>query len=150
MPLQERRLLSTSPRSAQVVTIAMPVHPFLSAAFAEANRSYPGLQEKWIKISFRVGSRLPRSLLLASLQRAGQVDVIVRSLEDEAAATIPNPPADILLPHWLTMFSAYWIADIYDSCFLLERRGLEPEPSFKSIFADIDLARIDLHQAWSS
>lgn len=127
----------------------MPVHQHLSRALLEAQQRYPNLWQDWVGISHRVGSRLPRSLLPISLQRAGKMDVIVRALEDEVAATLPDkPPADILLYDWLNTFSTYWVADVYDSCYLLKKRNLEPHTAFADTFTDIDLLRagLDKHE----
>jgi hypothetical protein len=55
----------------------------LVAAFGLSRSQEPKLNERWIRMSFRMGSQLPQSLLSVSIQRLGEVDLVCRALEKE-------------------------------------------------------------------
>jgi hypothetical protein len=122
----------------------MTVSKLLQEAFREANAKYPHIAAKWVRASFRVGGRLPNSLLSVSLQREGQFDVLLRCLEDELAPQIRGgAEADIYGGHYMNMLAAYWIGGMYETCRLLNDRQLgdEGEP-FATIFRHLELVRV--------
>jgi hypothetical protein len=73
-------------------------------------------------MSFRVGSRLPQSLLSVSIQRLGEVDLVCKALEKEL---VEQPPKDGELdfrPNYLAVLSEWWIGSAYAICFILKDR----------------------------
>jgi hypothetical protein len=63
----------------------MNTSQLLVAAFATARQRQNDLPKKWIQISVRLGGLLPASLLMAGIQREGELDALIRCLEDEMA-----------------------------------------------------------------
>jgi hypothetical protein len=87
----------------------MPVAKLIIAAFHDANARYPGLGVKWTRISHHIGARLPASLLSASIQREGQLDLIIRCMEDELAPEVRGEAeGDFFGFHYMNMLAGYW------------------------------------------
>ena len=63
----------------------MSVSKLLDAAFATAQVQEPQRRIQWRDASYRLGSRLPNSLLVPSIQNLGEFDLLLVSLEKECA-----------------------------------------------------------------
>jgi hypothetical protein len=127
----------------------MTVGTMLQEAFHRASAEYPELAAAWVKISFRVGSRLPQSALVATLQRDGQVDVLLRCIEDElAAATRKNQSEKgVFVFHYMNTLASYWLGGMYETCRLLRERKLAEEGDlFAAIFHKLELVRMPLEK----
>ena len=128
----------------------MTVNEHLARAFNEARNHNPELMRVWIAISHRVGSKLPQSLLPMSIQRAGNIDLVLRSLEDEFATTVTTPEgpeANILHAHHLNMLAVYWVGDVYEVFRLLRDRDLgDGNAAFNSLFRELELLRVGLEK----
>jgi hypothetical protein len=112
----------------------------ISGAFRLACQRHQTLHEKWVRISFRLGLRLPRSVLSGSLQRDGNVDLLLRCMEDELLA---DPEDAMLRYHHLAKISEMWILCVYESFRLLRARKLVDEvESFDGLVRDLELVRI--------
>jgi hypothetical protein len=61
------------------------------AAFGIARGQNIELNKRWIRMSYRIGGQLPQSLLMVTIQRIGEVDLVCRALEDEL---LEKPPQD--------------------------------------------------------
>src|SRR5262245_27949068 len=97
----------------------------LEAAFHEARAKYGELNRQWVRISIRVGSKLPDSLLMATIQRDGELDLLIRGMEDEfAELTTENREKDLFAFHRVNMLSEYWVGAMYETLRLLLQRGL--------------------------
>jgi hypothetical protein len=56
----------------------MEIGTTVANAFAFAQAKYPDLNAQWVRIGGRVGGPLPKSLLMATIQRDGAVDLLLR------------------------------------------------------------------------
>jgi hypothetical protein len=121
------------------------VHLFLSA-----RARHGALHKSWIKASFVLGGRLPASLLMTSVQRDGDIDMVLRSVEDEIASGATNLQDPILSPlHYLNHLSNCWISSVYETLRLLRgRKKLEESDQAADLFRAIELVRmtIDKHE----
>lgn len=63
------------------------VSQLIAATFAIAAQKNPGLPEARIRTSFRLGGMLPTSTLMVSIQQDGNLDALLRIMEDERAAS---------------------------------------------------------------
>jgi hypothetical protein len=119
----------------------------LMAAFNGARTRYPELDQTWVKISLHVGSRLPKSLLLTSIQRDGAVDLLLRGMEDEQARRMVSNGNDSFSFHYQEMMSDYWIGGVYETFRLLRQRKLADKSfHFAEILADLELVRMPLEK----
>jgi hypothetical protein len=120
----------------------------LVQAFVVAKLKQQSLHEIWVRISHRVGSRLPSSLLSVAIQRDGELDLVLRTLEDEQAARMPtNAESGMFEFHYLNMLSVYWIGGMYETFALLRRRKLaDASPLFQEVLDDLEIARITLEK----
>lgn len=121
---------------------------FLEAAFQEARAKYAELHGQWVRISIRVGSMLPASLLMATIQRDGELDLLIRCMEDEFAELSPeNREKDLFAFHRVNMLSEYWVGAMYETLRLLrQRRLLEDAEPFSALLEDLELVRIPLEK----
>ena len=113
-----------------------------------AGSRYPELHKTWINISARVGGLLPNSLLFPSVQRSGDLDMVLRCMEDDF-----TPPqegageADLLSGHYQMMLSQVWVGDVYEIFRLLIERKLAPESdAFTTLAHHLRLLRIPLEK----
>jgi hypothetical protein len=117
----------------------------LLAAFAAAKTRLQDLAAAWVKISFNVGNRLPASLLSPDIQRYGDIDLLVRCMEDERAQKLAS--IDMFAYHYQKLMSDYWIGSMYEIFRLLRQRGLaDADPAFNEIFSDLELIRMPLEK----
>ena len=111
------------------------VSDLIVAAFNVARNENPGIQDRWIWMSHRIGSQLPRSLLPISMQRVGDVDVVCRSIEKDC---LKNPSQEgVLRPTYHSMFSDWWIASAYAVCFTLKERAILADDDFLRLADDL-------------
>ncbi|MBI2735314.1 MAG: hypothetical protein HYX38_02000 [Rhodospirillales bacterium] len=118
----------------------------IALAFGHATAKQPALHSEWITASFKVGGKLPRSLLMASVQSLGQLDMLLRCMEDEFTPS-SGVQADPFGFHHQSRMSIQWISDAYEIVRLLEERQLWPaSDEFKSLSNDLRLLRGPLVQ----
>jgi hypothetical protein len=90
------------------------VGQLLVAAFGFSRAKNSQLNQRWIGMSWRIGSQLPQSLLSISIQRLGEVDLVCRALETELM-TQPQQAGDLdLRPNYLAVLSEWWIGGLRD------------------------------------
>lgn len=96
------------------------------AAFRLASRRHRTARQAWVGISHRVGGgSLPKSELVVSIQRMGELDVLLRCMEEEAKADMARrPDLDGGLDCQL-MLSEMWICNAYEIFRLLQSRNLQ-------------------------
>jgi hypothetical protein len=127
--------------------VAFNVSDLLAAAFAVARQKQTPLHEVWIRISFRLGGMLPNSLLPVSVQREGEVDLVLRCLEDEMVHRIGSDQTENL---WagqnLNSLSVYWIGGVYEILRLLKSRNFLKGDHFDALFTDFELLRMPLEK----
>jgi hypothetical protein len=122
----------------------MEIGTAVANAFNFAQAKYSQLHEQWNGISIRIGGRLPNSRLPMSIQRDGEVDLLLRCIEDEQARADREPPG-IFNFHYQKMLSEYWIGGIYENFRTLRQRKLaDTTPAFDQIFSDLESIRVPL------
>jgi hypothetical protein len=139
--------MPNQPQSIAPTLLPPNVGSALAHIFVDARARHPGLHESWIKASIALGGRLPASLLMMSIQRDGDVDMVLRSVEDEIQnGQATNPQDPILSPyHYLMMLSNYWVGGVYESLRLLRERKLLDEGERSSeLFRAVELVRITI------
>jgi hypothetical protein len=122
--------------------------PLVVAAFRQANIRHASLHQSWVEISHRVGGLLPRSLLGASIQRFGELDLLIRCMEDEFHS-LPgdNEAIDLFKAHYLLILSELWIGSVYEAFRLIkERKLIAQEEQFINIEHDLRILRIPLEK----
>jgi hypothetical protein len=134
--------VALSNRMASYMTIGTQI----ANAFNDAKTRYSELQSTWIRISYRVGSRLIDSLLPRNIQREGDVDILLRCMEDEAAQDNPTG-FDGGVFGYQKMLSEYWVGGMYEIFRLLRQRDLaDTSSSFAEILLDLELLRMPLEK----
>ena len=133
--------------------VNFPVTNLISSAFALASSQQRKVKEDWVSISHGVGSLLPDSLLLASIQNVGNLDVLLRCMEIEREPCVSRPQDfgfDVHLTfHYQLLFSRIWICDLYEVFRLLKSRNLiTGQHEFDALANDLKLLRIamDKHE----
>ncbi len=126
----------------------MTVTQLITAAFMLARSRYPELRKTWINISARVGSLLPESLLWPSVHRTGNLDMMLRAMEDDYSAQPEGAgDEDLFSDHYQLMFSELWVGAVYEIFRLLNERKLAPDSdAFKALAHDLRLLRIPLEK----
>ena len=116
----------------------------ITNAFETAKDRLPELAQIWIHAAVQLGSKLPASGLMASIQREGSLDLVLRCMEDEHA-TAP----DFFAFRYQRMLSEYWISSLCGTLRLLrDRKLLKNEATHTPLFADVELVRmgVDKHE----
>jgi len=120
----------------------MNVSAHLHAAFVLSLAKYSQLHETWINASVQIGDQLPNSMLMFSVQNAGRLDILLRSMEDEFSSVTP----DLSFSHQ-ALLSELWIGHVYEFVRLLNERELAPQHNdFIPLFRDLTLVRIPLEK----
>jgi hypothetical protein len=94
----------------------------VAAAFMLASSRFQELHRTWISISAKVGGQLPNSLLVVSVQRSGELDMLLRGMEDDFSPTSAGE-ADFSV-HYQKMLSELWISEVYEVFRLLAKRKI--------------------------
>ncbi|MCB1562630.1 MAG: hypothetical protein KDJ75_03565 [Alphaproteobacteria bacterium] len=121
------------------------VTPLVSAAFLQAFHQYPEQHKKWINISFKLGSKLPNSSLLQSMQDAGHLDLLLRCMEKELSENACSE--DFYLFSHLLFLSELWIGHVYEIIRVTKERKLIPKSlDFEALAHDFRLLRIPIEK----
>src|SRR3954470_4158333 len=97
----------------------MTVSDLITASFRQASERQRALHQAWIRISYRVGGLLPKSLLLYSVQQYGELDLVLRCMEDELAPKLGKPPGLDFHYQYQRLLSEVWVGAIYEILRLL-------------------------------
>ena len=121
----------------------------ISSAFALASSQKREVKEAWLSISHGVGSLLPNSLLVRSIQEVGDLDVLLRCMEEERKPCVSQPQdfgIDVHFAfHYQSVLSRIWICGLYEIFRLLKFRQLITEqPEFDALESDLKLLRITM------
>ena len=125
------------------------VKTLISAAFSQALTHHPETMKIWIKASHIIGGGLlPDSELVVSIQRIGNTDVLLRCMEDETKAGIPQlqsaTDVDLTL-HYQIMLSEACVCECYEVFRLLKSRNLlNQNHTFEKLAHDLRLLRIPI------
>jgi hypothetical protein len=129
-----------------------PVSFLLNALFNTARAKYGAENEAWVLLSARLSGRFNLATAMPSIQREGDLDILLRCLEDEFT-TRKNEPVIDTSGHYQMMFSETWIVGCYEILRAFQQRdreaaiagkptsGVSELDEFKSIFADFELLR---------
>lgn len=122
----------------------MKVRELIQAGFQQASLKYPDVHGAWVTFSYRIGGRLPASLLVSSVQRAGALDVLLRCMEDELSADIDRQNSEFSF-HYQVLLSEIWVGHVYEIFRLLKDRKRTPDNKDFDIFAHhLRLLRVPL------
>jgi hypothetical protein len=125
----------------------MSVTRLILGAFNLAKARYPEVYKSWIAISGRLGGLLPDSLLIASVQRAGDLDMVVRAMEDERQSAAHEFNDDeCFAADYQKALSELWIGQVYEILRLLKARKLASGDAFHRLAHDFRLLRIPLEK----
>ena len=116
------------------------------AVFDLAKNSNKEIHHRWLRLSYRIGSKLPHSLLSISIQRLGEVDLLCRALEQELSQQPPPEGALDFRQHYLFVLSEWWICSAYAVCFTLKDRKILSESSFLKLADDLRMIRVQIEK----
>ena len=126
----------------------MTVGQLIAGAFHQARQAYPDLSRKWVEASYVAGAAVPHSLLSVNIQREGELDLVIRCIEDETMERRKAAQEDaFFIGNYLHVLSSNWIGGIYAAFFALKSRGFTHGGGvFLEIFNDLELLRIPLEK----
>jgi len=132
-----------------------PVSPLLNSLFNVARAKYRAEYEAWVQLSYRLSGRFNLVTALSSIQREGDLDILLRCLEDEFNTNKDASGMDFSF-HCQMMFSETWIVGCYEILRAFRQRdreaakagsptsGVSELREFKSIFTDFELLRMPI------
>ncbi len=133
------------------------VSPYIASAFQIARAKYNVKQASWTNLSARLAGRFSLPIAMISLQRLGDLDLLLRCMEDEFQANQSAEAADNLgldhTFHYQLMLSESWVVACYEILRAFRQRddeaylgvdGVSAMAAFKSIFVDVELLRMPL------
>jgi hypothetical protein len=117
----------------------MRVKTAISLGFRIAAARYPDVRQRWVTASIRLGSQLPHSILIASVQRCGEIDLLLRAMEDEPSPieNIQESDVEFSAFNYQLMISEDWIGNVYEITRLRRERQLVPEDSSECAIARV-------------
>lgn len=128
------------------------VSPMLNALFNIARVNYAAEYVAWIKLSYLLSGRFRLPMAMLSIQRQGDLDVLLRCLEDEYHAN----KDELFTLHYQLMFAETWVVGCYEFLRAFRDRddkapkagkaksGVSDLDEFKSIFSDLELLRMPI------
>jgi hypothetical protein len=129
------------------------VTPYVEAAFAVARSKFSAQHAAWIDLSARLAGRIAVAPLLVNIQRTGDLDLLLRAMEDEASAS-SAPQRLSMAFHYQVMLSETWVANSYEALRVVRQREADAaNPSndkvsdlqiFKDLFKDLELLRMPI------
>jgi hypothetical protein len=120
----------------------------VAVAFLQSRVRNSEIADEWRNASLRLGALLPNSLLMACVQRDGDLDMLIRAMEDELSVEI-GAGDDMFVGHYLLMLSGLWVGSVYETVRLLadrNRKLIDPTPAYTSLAKDLKLVRITLEK----
>lgn len=129
----------------------MTVKQLMSTAFRLAFTQHREIRQAWIDISLRIGGLLPASELLVSIQRIGDLDIVLRCMEEETTADTSRQQEvtgeEDFSFHYQVMLSEVWICNSYEIFRLLKTRKLVNQNDvFKTLVDDLTLLRVTIEK----
>jgi hypothetical protein len=130
------------------------ISPYIRTAFLLAKAKYPVESTAWTNLSGVLAGRFSLPVAMINFQRQGDLDVLLRCMEDEFEANrISEAQAPDFTLHYQLMLSETWVVACYEILRAFRQRDSESNPSndavsgldaFKSIFADLELLRMPI------
>lgn len=125
----------------------MFVSEHILSGFQLAAKQQASVTQSWITASHRLGGALPGSLLMMSIQRAGRLDTVLRSMEDEFINVAMPEEIRSWLAEPLASLSETWIGQVYEIVRLAKERKLIADSDFFETLAhDFRLLRIPMEK----
>jgi hypothetical protein len=130
------------------------VSPLLNSLFNVARAKYRAENEAWVQLSYRLSERFNLVTALSSIQREGDLDILLRCLEDEFGTNKDASGMDFSFHY--QMISETWIVGCYEILRAFQQRdreaatagrptsGVSELDEFKSIFIDFELLRMPI------
>jgi hypothetical protein len=131
------------------------VSPLLNQLFNVARAKYRTEYEAWVQLSYRLSGRFNLGMAAPSIQREGDLDLLLRCLEDEFNTNNDASGMDFFF-HYQMVFSETWIVGCYEILRAFQQRdrqaaearratsGVSELAEFRSIFADFELLRMPI------
>jgi hypothetical protein len=131
------------------------VSPLLNSLFNVARAKYRAENEAWVQLSHRLSGRFNLATAASSIQRLGDLDILLRCLEEEFNTNKDASGMDFSF-HYQMMFSETWIVGCYEILRAFRERdrkaadagkptsGVSDLDEFKSVFADFELLRMPI------
>lgn len=119
------------------------VGQLITTAFCEARSRYAELNNEWVKLSYIIGGKLPASTVLVSVQQIGDLDILLRCMEDEFVE-INGENAELFSKHFHFHFhyqyliSKMWIASAYEIIRLFNERFKKKDNATEIFGADFE------------
>lgn len=133
-----------------------PVSPYIANAFLIAKAKYGPESGSWTDLAWRLAGRFHLPIAVISLQRLGDLDLLLRCMEDECQANqkaaIDKAGVDFT-PHYQLMLSESWVVNCYEILRSFRQRDDEGDrgadyvsgmEKFRSLFADLELLRMPI------
>ncbi|TFV37098.1 hypothetical protein E4K66_20565 [Bradyrhizobium frederickii] len=132
-----------------------PVSPLLNSLFNLARAKYRAEKEAWVHLSYRLSGRFNLVTAISSIQREGDLDILLRCLEDEFDANANASGTDFSF-HYQMIFSETWVVGCYEILRAFQQRdreaaaagrptsGVSELDEFKMIFTDLELLRMPI------
>lgn len=119
------------------------VTEMIIAAFTQSATIQKDILNLWIKASYNIGGLLPTSGLSISVQSIGQIDILLRSMEDEFSSN-PHQSHGFEI-NYQKIFSEFWVGSAYEITRLLRGQNLAPDNNdFKGLLRNLELLRMPL------
>ncbi len=137
------------------MTTPPAVSRLLNSLFNTARAKYSAEHSAWVQLAYRLSGRFNLVMAVSSIQREGDLDLVLRCLEDELD-TNDEKSATAFSFHYQMMFSEAWIIGCYEILRAFNQRdrdaakagrptsGVSELDEFKSIFSDFELLRMPI------
>ena len=89
------------------------VSQLIAAAFALAKQRMSGHYQQWVDASWVIGGALPNSMLSSSVQKEGEIDLVLRCMEAEAVQRAGQPDPHFTF-HYQVLLSEGWLGGCYE------------------------------------
>ncbi|MEO1020373.1 MAG: hypothetical protein AAFY56_22190 [Pseudomonadota bacterium] len=119
----------------------------LASAFSVSATQHNESQDLWVRISFRVQAGLTRAApkLTQAIQKLGQLDVLLRTLEDESTLDATHFTRPILADNYQILLTEAWICLGSDILTRLKRtHKAAANPTFKDLAHGFRLVRVPI------
>jgi hypothetical protein len=88
----------------------------------------------------------PLEVLVATVQRLGEIDAVCRTIERELISKPPlDEELDLRYPY-CSMMSEVWIGTAYSICYILKDRHLRSDSAFLALAEDLRMIRVQLEK----
>jgi hypothetical protein len=137
-----------------------PISPWINAAFNVARAKYRSEHTAWTNLSGVLSGRFNLPVATINIQRQGDLDLLLRCMEDEfeanKAAEMADTTGSDMTFHYQLALSETWVVGCYEVMRAFRQRdrdalkagvrpsGVSDMKSFQSIFADLELLRMPM------